>query len=503
MNDSMYSMPHRRGGKREEMRRFGFFMSAVTAVLVGGACAADYEFSPLVGGDLPEGNLGLHSGEWVFGGAFQFNNIFQTIKPEVMVLFSPDAEYKHSSETTTIGRFMVNGVYEYDAVGSAIPFVKAGLGYENMTKDLYDNEDSVMADAGMGLKLPLTETIALKLEALYMLKYNADRWDNNLAGLAGLTFSFGGSDTQETAPVVEEVLVEEVIIVDSDGDGVSDANDRCSGTPAGAAVDANGCQPDGDGDGVADVADQCPNSAAGAAVDADGCELDGDNDGVVDSADQCPGTPAGAAVDAQGCMPDRDRDGVPDHTDRCPNTPSGTAVDTHGCLLDGDHDGVPDRLDKCPDTPKGAIIDGQGCPIDSDRDGVIDLDDTCPGTPGGFKVDAAGCPIAKTLKLNFETNSPKIAEASLESVDDFARFLAESPAYKIVIVGHTDSIGNNADNMALSKARAERVKARLVEDGINADRIRAEGKGETQPVADNGTEAGRTQNRRVEVWLLK
>ena len=215
------------------MHKSAWIVSAVAATLLTCAQAKDYEFTPLLGGVWPEGNLGLET-EGTVGAEFQFNNIFQTIKPEVMVLFSPDAEYKHGSDTTTIGRFMLNGVYEYEAVGSAIPFVKAGLGYENMTKDLYDNEDSVIADVGMGLKLPLTETVALKLEALYMLKYNADRWDNNLAGLAGLTFSFGGSDEEEAVSAVEEVLVEEVVVVDSDEDGVSDANDRCPGTPAGA-----------------------------------------------------------------------------------------------------------------------------------------------------------------------------------------------------------------------------------------------------------------------------
>ena len=58
---------------------------------------------------------------------------------------------------------------------------------------------------------------------------------------------------------------------------------------------------DADGDGVTDDKDRCPNTPAGAKVDANGCELDSDGDGVVDSKDACPGTPAGAKVDAQGC----------------------------------------------------------------------------------------------------------------------------------------------------------------------------------------------------------
>ncbi|NNE34022.1 MAG: PKD domain-containing protein, partial [Rhodothermales bacterium] len=129
------------------------------------------------------------------------------------------------------------------------------------------------------------------------------------------------------------------ISVDSDGDGVSDADDQCPGTPAGAAVDADGCsttQLDSDGDGVSDADDQCPGTAAGAAVDADGCsttQLDSDGDGVSDADDQCSGTAADAAVDADGCSTtqlDSDGDGVSDADDNCPNTPNLEQTDTDG-----------------------------------------------------------------------------------------------------------------------------------------------------------------------------
>ena len=88
---------------------------------------------------------------------------------------------------------------------------------------------------------------------------------------------------------------------DDDGDGVTNDIDKCPGTPAGAKVDASGCELDSDGDGVGDSRDQCPNTPAGAKVDEQGCELDGDGDGVVDSQDKCPDTPKGDRVDAVGC----------------------------------------------------------------------------------------------------------------------------------------------------------------------------------------------------------
>jgi OOP family OmpA-OmpF porin len=76
-----------------------------------------------------------------------------------------------------------------------------------------------------------------------------------------------------------------------------------------------------------------------------------------------PCTPAGVAVDKDGCPLDSDKDGVPDYLDKCPDTPADVAVDKDGCPLDSDKDGVPDYLDKCPDTPAGVAVDKEGCPI--------------------------------------------------------------------------------------------------------------------------------------------
>ncbi len=91
--------------------------------------------------------------------------------------------------------------------------------------------------------------------------------------------------------------------------------------------------------------------------------MDSDGDGVSDATDKCPGTPAGVRVDGVGCPLDSDKDGVPDYLDKCPGTPAGVNVTSTGCPLDSDGDGVPDSLDKCPKTPVGMKVDASGCPM--------------------------------------------------------------------------------------------------------------------------------------------
>jgi OOP family OmpA-OmpF porin len=72
----------------------------------------------------------------------------------------------------------------------------------------------------------------------------------------------------------------------------------------------------------------------------------------------------------------------------------------------------------------------------------------------------------------------------------------------IIAVGHTDSVGSDSYNQALSVRRAEAVKAYLISKGIEKNRVYTEGKGEKQPVADNKTAEGRAKNRRVEIEVV-
>lgn len=170
---------------------------------------------------------------------------------------------------------------------------------------------------------------------------------------------------------------------------------------------------------------------------------------------------------------------------------------------DADGDGVPDSKDRCPNTPKGAAVDADGCPKDSDGDGVPDYKDNCPGTPRGAKVDPKGCEIMANVMINtttdhFDFDSAKLKPAMKAELDAVAaKVKASKGSEKLHIVGHTDSTGPEAYNQTLSERRAQAAADYL--GGMGISNVTVSGKGESSPVADNGTRQGRAMNRRVEI----
>lgn len=228
--------------------------------------------------------------------------------------------------------------------------------------------------------------------------------------------------------------------------------------------------------------------------------VDGDGDGVGDAMDRCPNTPAGVLVGSDGCERDSDSDGVADSMDQCPNTPRGTSVDANGCAADSDGDGVGDSTDECPNTMRGAAVDARGCELDSDNDGVVDRLDQCANTASGVQVDVAGCEIKDEIDLpgvNFESNSDRLVPGAASVLNTAAATLQKNQEISVEVAGHTDSDGTAEYNESLSERRALTVRNYLIERGVNASRVTARGYGESQPVADNGTAAGKAENRRV------
>jgi OmpA-OmpF porin, OOP family len=140
-------------------------------------------------------------------------------------------------------------------------------------------------------------------------------------------------------------------------------------------------------------------------------------------------------------------------------------------------------------------------PMDSDGDGVTDDRDQCPNTPMGELVDADGCTLKLTLHINFDFDKADIKPEFKPDLDQAAAFIRKNANVPyILIAGHTDHIGTVEYNQELSEKRAQNVRQYLIDNyGINPDRLGAKGYGKSQPVASNQTDAGRYQNRRVEI----
>lgn len=136
-------------------------------------------------------------------------------------------------------------------------------------------------------------------------------------------------------------------------------------------------------------------------------------------------------------------------------------------------------------------------PGDRDGDGINDNIDKCPSTASAVVVDALGCGFNTTLAVQFETNSAVLKPESNAELDRLVEVMKATPTVAGYVEGYTDSTGSAAYNKQLSKQRAEAVADYLITQGVSRDRVIPRGFGQSNPVASNGTEEGRAQNRRV------
>jgi len=289
---------------------------------------------------------------------------------------------------------------------------------------------------------------------------------------------------------------------------------------------------DRDGDGLKDDVDKCPDDPEDfdAFEDEDGCpEPDNDRDGILDEDDKCPLIPEDkdGFQDEDGCPEgdknDRDGDGILDNVDKCPDDPEDfdQFQDEDGCPdPDNDQDGILDVDDLCPNDPedKDGFEDEDGCPdLDNDKDRILDKDDKCPNEPETYngQDDEDGCPDRGRVVVTdtaieildmvyFEYNKAIIKPVSYPILDAVAATLQGNPSIQLIEVqGHTDERGDDAYNLDLSDRRAHAVEKYLIDKGVDAKRLSAQGYGETQPVDRRSNEAAWAKNRRVAFLILK
>ncbi|KJK07212.1 Outer membrane porin F precursor [compost metagenome] len=169
----------------------------------------------------------------------------------------------------------------------------------------------------------------------------------------------------------------------------------------------------------------------------------------------------------------------------------------------------------------GAIAGGLICYAqdgDEDEDGVFDRRDRCPDTPANTPVSHTGCPLPQypvtekaaepeVITLNdqgavmFAYDSAELTSSADSQLQALISKLNASSVASVKVIGHTDSRGSDAYNQTLSEQRASSVAEYLISQGLSPSKVTSMGRGESEPIADNDTEAGRAQNRRVELHL--
>lgn len=252
---------------------------------------------------------------------------------------------------------------------------------------------------------------------------------------------------------------------------------------------------DSDGDGIPDDVDQCIKAAEtfNGYKDEDGCpEFDSDGDGIIDDIDECIGIPEdfNGIKDDDGCPDaDRDADGIPDYLDKCPDEAEDMDgfQDQDGCPdPDNDKDGIPDNVDECPDEAEtiNNYLDEDGCPDE------VEL---------GITIDE----MVLSADDLFQSNSAKFKETATTHLNDLVKFLKVRPHTKWRIEGHMDSQGTASFIKKMSYDRAKAVYDYLVSKGLNAERFEIYGLADNFPIANNLTEEGRKQNRRIRIVLQK
>ena len=350
--------------------------------------------------------------------------------------------------------YAIDGVINYSLMNlikskKIDPSIHIGGGYTWIGDEL----NAGTLNGGLGLTYWFTEMVGLSWRSTYKQSFEDIREDmpSHMQHFAGLTFKFGGKDT--------------------DGDGIYDKDDAC---PEVAGLKQfNGC-PDTDADGITDASDSCPDVAGPAEFN--GCP-DTDGDGIADKDDACPDV---AGLKSLGGCPDTDGDGITDKSDKCPDVKG--PKENGGCPWpDRDGDKVLDKDDKCPD--EAGTVSNNGCP-EVTEEAIKKLND-----------------YAKTIL--FDTNKDTFKQQTYPVLLAISAILKEYPSSKFSIEGHTDSDGSNEFNLRLSDSRAIAVKKYLVEQGIDEFRLSAMGYGESKPIDTNKTKAGKANNRRVEVKLVK
>lgn len=174
-------------------------------------------------------------------------------------------------------------------------------------------------------------------------------------------------------------------------------------------------------------------------------------------------------------------------------------------VIDSDGDVVRDSLNRCVRTNswtiETAINKCEG--IEEPKPAPVAVVEPAPAPVAAVEPEPIMMAVPPKYNSHFDFDEYDIKKADIPELNEFAAYLNRDCGCKVAITGHTDSMGPESYNQALSVERAQEVAGYLANKGVTTDRMIVTGMGESAPVADNMTKAGRAENRRVEVEIIK
>lgn len=372
---------------------------------------------------------------------------------------------KTGSDSASAYLFRLDALYPILLKDKTVPYLAAGVG-DLHTKAGSQSDDSPLFNYGVTVKYFMEDYLVLRADARHLMVYNNINTNNNFELSLGVSYYFG-KERKKPAPLL-----------------------------------------DTDGDGVPNTQDKCPNTRKGLKVDKFGCPIDSDYDGVPEALDLCPGTPVGVTVDKNGC---------PESAKVPVAAPATEGVSLPGLAPAGEVAASPLPMNPLHPTPKAAFAEmdflqpvGSLGPMKSipAKPGVLApppvqvLPPESASSPQPVitvdRGNVVGKKLVGTVTVLFAVGSSEVNAKYLGQVKEVADLLRANPGATALVEGHTDNTGALEDNMKLSLRRAENLKRALVRYGIDPRLLAVKGEGPLKPVASNATKQGRQKNRRAE-----
>jgi OOP family OmpA-OmpF porin len=464
------------------MKKVLLSLAACTAVAVAGV----NEITPVVGGAHPlESNKFDEHPTYGIRIGLGLNKIIDQI--EFAYDYSPDVEYGNTKSTQHINRLYLNIIKDFKLTDNFVLYGIAGIGYEDISNKELEDEGGAFGQYGAGLRYYFNENIALRAEVRHAPKFKSEASDNLFYTL-GLTIPFGKKQepvvVEQRPPSLIEIYVEDREEKQPDEPVVEQVAEQPIEEQPVATVE----QP---------IAEEKRSAMEEAILKAMALSISGFDSSL-------SGTHRYYNFDFNNVnILEKDK-----------NVADAIATDLgqfEGVRLrtEGHTDAIGSKWynlklsQKRANVVKNELIKSGIAPNQIETEGYgfdypIAPNTTEEGRAANRRVEVL---FAATVAY-FDFNSAVLPEEGDKAVKLIADKLEGFDAVKIRAEGHADSVGSKWYNLKLSQNRAVAVKNKLVEYGVDADRVETKGFSNNKPLKTNATEEGRAANRRVDVLFV-